>query len=198
MTIPSLKKGMELSLLNFMRVIAGSAKGHRLQSPQTLKVRPATDKVKGALFNILGNIEGLKVLDLFAGTGSVGIEALSRGAATCHFVEADRHIATYILKNLSHCHFENQGNLLQKRVDWALKYFHQKQQYFDLIFVDPPYDQNLVNPTLKEIDSFELLSLGGWIVVEHSPRENILKQERLEIFDERSYGQTRISFLKRT
>src|SRR4029450_1756312 len=95
-----------------MRVISGKAKGLKLSAPSTLKVRPATDKVKGAIFNILGDLTGVKVLDLFAGTGSVGIEALSRGASECWFVESDRRIAASIENNLSHCGFAKAGRIL--------------------------------------------------------------------------------------
>jgi 16S rRNA (guanine(966)-N(2))-methyltransferase RsmD len=83
-----------------MRVIAGTAKGLRLTAPKGDKVRPAADKVKGAIFNILGDLDGVRVLDLFAGSGSVGIEALSRGASECIFVESDRHTASFIQRNL--------------------------------------------------------------------------------------------------
>jgi 16S rRNA (guanine(966)-N(2))-methyltransferase RsmD len=180
-----------------MRVISGKAKGRRLTAPPTLKVRPVTDKVKEALFNILGEIEGIRALDLFAGSGSVGIEALSRGALSCCFVESDRRTASFLKKNLISCRLEEAGHVLTMTVPSALRLLSKKREKFDLVFVDPPYDRDFVNPTLKALEESDLLSKEGWIVVEHSPREMPEAHERLEIFDQRRYGQTWISFLKR-
>jgi 16S rRNA (guanine966-N2)-methyltransferase len=179
-----------------MRVISGTAKGHKLTAPSTQKVRPATDKVKGAIFNILGGVEELKVLDLFAGSGSVGIEALSRGASECIFVESDRHIAASIHKNLAHCRLTELATILIIPVQRAISLLSRKEKKFDLVFVDPPYDRNLVNPTLGSLEKSNLLSEEITIVVEHSPREMPEAKERLEIFDQRRYGQTFISFLR--
>lgn len=180
-----------------MRVIAGSAKGLKLYAPNTSKVRPASDKVKGAIFNILGNIEDSKVLDLFAGSGSVGIEALSRGAKDAVFVELDRQIAESIQKNLENCHFSHLAKILRMEVKTALSLLSKKNESFHLIFVDPPYDKNLLNPTLLLVDKLNLLQSGGVLVTEHSPREMPETQETLEIFDQRQYGQTFISFLRK-
>jgi 16S rRNA (guanine966-N2)-methyltransferase len=179
-----------------MRVIAGKAKGRKLTAPATLKVRPATDKVKGAVFNILGEIEGVRVLDLFAGSGSMGIEALSRGALSCCFVESDRRIASFLKKNLAACRLEGVGHVLTMTVAPATRLLSKKKEKFDLIFVDPPYDRRFIDPTLGTLEESDLLTKEGWIVVEHSPREMPQPHERLEIFDQRRYGQTWISFLK--
>ena len=178
-----------------MRVISGLAKGRRLFSPDTLKVRPATDKVKEAIFNILGNLEEVQVLDLFAGTGSVGIEALSRGAKYCTFVEADRKIAAYIEKNLEHCQLKEKSLVLKMKVQQAIPFLEKKERKFDLFFIDPPYDQHLLNPTLKLISNSLLLNSHSLLVCEHSGRELPQVQEKLEINDQRQYGQTFITFL---
>jgi len=180
-----------------MRVIAGKAKGLKLYAPPTMKVRPATDKVKGAVFNILGDLEGVKALDLFAGTGSVGIEALSRGAAECWFVESDRRIAQAVEKNLKHCRMAEAGRVLIQTVPAALKLLTKKKHRFDLAFVDPPYDRNFVNLTLSQIEKSDLLSEAAVVVVEHSPREMPQAPETLQIFDRRQYGQTHITFLRK-
>jgi len=179
-----------------MRVIAGIAKGLRLTAPKTNKVRPASDKVKGAIFNILGDLEDKKVLDLFAGSGSVGIEALSRGATHCVFVEADRRTSSFIEKNLAHCGLIKIGHILCMQVPKSLAYLSRRGEPFDLIFVDPPYDKGWVDRTLRLLESSPLLSETTQIVVEHSPRELPTPQERLEIFDQRRYGQTFVTFLK--
>lgn len=178
-----------------MRIISGLAKGRRLSSPNTLKVRPATDKVKESLFSILGDISEVKVLDLFAGTGSVGLEALSRGAHSCTFVEADRQIAEFINKNITICGFESCYKLLKMPVAKALPLLEKRQEHFDLIFIDPPYDKNLLNPTLQLLAQSKLLRPHSVLVCEHSPRE-LPFGKNLEISDQRKYGQTLISFLK--
>lgn len=178
-----------------MRVIAGSCRGLQLKAPDTQKVRPAADKVKGAIFNILGDIHQVEVLDLFAGSGSVGIEALSRGAAHCTFVESDKQIASYIEKNIQHCKLSKQSRILLQSVERAIPFLGKKGQSFDLIFIDPPYDKNLLNPNLKTLSHSTLLRAQTLIVAEHSPRE-IPKEERLEIIDQRKYGQTFVSFMK--
>lgn len=179
-----------------MRVITGSAKGHALKAPDTLAVRPAADKVKGAIFNILGDVSGVCSLDLFAGSGSVGIEAISRGASHCTFVEADPKVADYIERNLKHCKLENQADIFIQKVDKAIPWLDKKGKRFDLIFVDPPYDKNLLNPTLELLTRHSsILTAHTLIVCEHSPRELPL-EETLEITDQRKYGQTFISFIK--
>lgn len=179
-----------------MRVISGTAKGLRLQAPKTDKVRPAADKVKGAIFNILGELSDARVLDLFAGTGSVGIESLSRGAGSCVFVEADRNTASFIERNLRHCGMEGQGQILVMHALPAIRHLARKNKVFDLIFVDPPYDKGWVGRTLNALGASPLLHAETHIVVEHSPRERPEPKEGLEIFDQRGYGQTLITFLK--
>ncbi len=180
-----------------MRIISGLAKGRKLFSPDTLKVRPAADKVKEAIFNILGDLSNVKVLDLFAGTGSVGLEALSRGAAHCDFVESDKAIAAYIEKNLEHCLFKDLAQVLKIPVIRALPLLEKKGERYDLIFIDPPYDKNLLNPTLEALLRHPtLLTPNTLFVCEHSTRELPKRQEKLEINDERKYGQTCITYIK--
>ncbi len=179
-----------------MRVIAGICRGLQLRAPDTQKVRPAADKVKGAIFNILGELSKVKVLDLFAGSGSVGIEALSRGAAHCTFVEADKQIASYLEKNLEHCKLSDQSKVLLLKVNKAIPFLERKKESFDLIFIDPPYDKNLLNPSLHDLCDSSLLRPETLLVAEHSPRE-IPHEQTLEIVDQRKYGQTFISFLKK-
>lgn len=178
-----------------MRIIAGSAKGRRLVGPRSDRIRPALDKVKQAIFNILGTIDGTRALDLFAGTGSIGIEALSRGAAQAAFVDADPEALKIVHKNLSLCRFEERADVLRMKIPAGLASWRKKGGPFDLIFVDPPYDRDLVNPTLAAIPRADLLSPSGWVVVEHSPREKIHRDCGLEVMSQRSYGQTIVSFL---
>ena len=144
-----------------MRVITGSARGRKLKTPENYDIRPTTDNVKESLFNILQfDIEGRRVLDLFAGTGQLGIEALSRGASEVVFVDENRESVRIVRENLKTCGFSAQ--VLQAN---ALDYLRACGK-FDLIFVDPPYDAVLYEPVLKTINSVDNLSDGGIIICE--------------------------------
>jgi 16S rRNA (guanine966-N2)-methyltransferase len=179
-----------------MRVIAGLQKGRRLFGPKSDDIRPALDKIKGAIFNILGDISGTKVLDLFAGTGSVAIEALSRGASRAVFVDNGTEALLLIRKNLEICRFEDEGLVVKADLPYRLHKLVRKEGPFDLIFVDPPYDKALVNPSLRLIVKEKILAPAGMVIVEHSPRESIGEDSGLILADQRKYGQTVISFLK--
>ena len=144
-----------------MRVITGIARGRRLKTPKGSDVRPTADHVKEALFNILrDDVEGRRVLDLFAGTGQLGIEALSRGAREAVFVDASSDSLKLVKENLSLCGFEAQV----VKSD-AISYLSRCKK-FDLIFLDPPYDTDLYEKTLEAIKSFDILSEGGIIIAE--------------------------------
>lgn len=177
-----------------MRIIAGRAKGHSLVAPKGTTTRPALDRVKESVFAILFNITDDSVLDLFAGTGSMGLEAISRGAKNCVFVERDRAALESLLKNIEHCKFKNESIVLKSDVERSLEK-DLNGQSFDLIFCDPPYLKNLVNPSLKLIAKHLKLPESCRIVVEHHPKEPIGEIPGLALTDQRTYGQTLISFL---
>ena len=144
-----------------MRVITGTARGRRLKTPDNYDIRPTTDNVKESLFNILQfDIEGRSVLDLFAGTGQLGIECLSRGAANVTFVDKDRNAVKIVRENLKSCGLN--ATVLQED---ALRILERGQKY-DLIFVDPPYDSDLYEAVLDRINLVDILSEGGIIVCE--------------------------------
>lgn len=173
-----------------MRIIGGTFKGRRLAGPKSTLIRPALDQVKQAVFNILGDIEGLRVLDLFAGTGSIGIEALSRGASFAVFVDKEPEALRLIRENLRQLGLEKQAAILKRRLP-----FNLPPPTFDLIFVDPPYDRDQVNQTLRAIAREKILAPLGTVVVEHSPREQVDEDVGLFVVDQRKYGQTYVSFL---
>ena len=151
-----------------MRVITGTARGRRLKTPDNYDIRPTTDNVKESLFNILQfDIEGRRVLDLFAGTGQLGIECLSRGAANVTFVDKDRNAVKIVRENLKSCGLN--ATVLQED---ALRILERGQKY-DLIFVDPPYDSDLYEAVLDRINLVDILSEGGIIVCE-ARRERVL------------------------
>ncbi len=153
-----------------MRVITGTARGRRLKTPENYDIRPTTDNVKESLFNILQfDIEGRRVLDLFAGTGQLGIECLSRGAESVTFVDADRKAIQIVKENLKTCGLN--GTVLQSD---ALS-FLARCGTFDLVFVDPPYDSGLYGPVLERINSVDILSDGGIIICE-ARRETVLPE----------------------
>lgn len=179
-----------------MRVISGKAKGHRLTAPKSPRLRPALDQVKEAVFNILFDVSGARVLDLFAGCGSVGIEALSRGAASATFVEEWREAADAIERNLKHCKLGDGAKIMRMTVARAIRTLERADESFDLIFVDPPYEKDLVNTTLSQLAKSGIVHKGTLIVVEHHPKEPIDERLGLLLTDSRKYGQTRISFME--
>ena len=180
-----------------MRVITGRAKGRRLAAPKSKRIRPALDQVKEAVFNILFDVTDFSVLDLFAGTGSMGIEALSRGAKNAVFVDDFISAVILIRKNLERCGFENQASVIKSPVKPAIKRLSRQGKTFDLIFVDPPYLKNYVNPTLAALANSEIVTPSSIIIVEHHPKEPITAPENIVVSDSRRYGQTLVSFLKK-
>lgn len=179
-----------------MRVISGTAKGLKLTAPTGNRTRPALDQVKEAIFNILFDVSGMRVLDLFAGSGSVGIEALSRGARSATFVDEWNKAAEIIRKNLLHCHLDDRATVIRSQVDRAMERFDRKGEKFDLIFVDPPYQKDLVIPSLRRLSASSIATEDAIIVVEHHPKEPIDDIPGLRLTDSRKYGQTLITFLE--
>ena len=144
-----------------MRVITGIAGGRKLKSPEGDAVRPTADQVKQAMFNILQfDLEGRRILDLFGGTGQLGIEALSRGAREAVFTDSSRTSVQLIRENLTRCGLE--GTVLQTD---ALSYLARGEK-FDVIFIDPPYDGGLYQAVLERINAVDNLTEGGIIVCE--------------------------------
>ena len=151
-----------------MRVITGTARGRRLRTPENYDIRPTTDNVKESVFNIIQfDLEGRRVLDLFAGTGQLGIECLSRGAVEAVFIDENTAAVKIVKENLKTCGFT--AAVLQQD---ALSYLRHCGK-FDLIFVDPPYDSGLYESVLETINSVDILSDGGIILCE-SRREKTL------------------------
>jgi 16S rRNA (guanine(966)-N(2))-methyltransferase RsmD len=151
-----------------VRVIAGSAKGRRLATIRTLALRPTADRVREALFNILGaRIDGAAILDLFAGSGAVGLEALSRGARLAIFVEVHQAACRLIEKNLRLCGLHEQAVVWCRDVLHVLPTLKMRGQTFDVIFLDPPYRASLVEDALQQLSDGRLLSGDGQVIAEH-------------------------------
>lgn len=183
-----------------MRVITGTAKGRALKAPKGLTTRPTTDRVKEALFNILGpKIEGAKFLDLFAGSGGIGIEALSRGAQEVLFIEKDPRALEVIKANLALCGLDQRALVLAGDVHKNLDYIGRQGQQFDFVFMDPPYLKDFEEAVLAKIDNLKLLALGGKIIVESSKRDNIPTQVgSLAALRREKYGDTHLTFYVQT
>lgn len=182
-----------------MRVVGGKAKGRRLLAPKGQSVRPTAARVKESLFNILPrDFTGMKVLDLFAGTGNLSIEALSRGAAHAILVDSSARSAAAIKGNLRRLGFAAQSEVWIAPVARALKSLARQRESFDVVFLDPPYEQGLADRSLGSIAACELLRDSGTVIIEHSMREAVKSRYgQLQLHDQRRYGDTLLSFYKR-
>lgn len=177
-----------------MRVITGSAKGRQLISPGAA-TRPITDRVKTSLFNILStDVVDADVLDLYAGAGSVGIEALSRGARSATFVELDREALDTIRENLDITKLADRATIVRRDVFKFIARASPAWKY-DLIYVAPPQYQGLWSKTLQALDSGAILKTEGTVVVQIHPKEyRELELNTLSLEDQRKYGSTMLCF----
>ncbi len=182
-----------------MRIIAGSFKKRTLKSPSaSTGARPILGRIKKSLFDILRpRIDGAAFLDLYAGSGAVGIEALSCGASTVTFVDRNPQCLSIIRQNLSKLHLFDRARLV--RADVAKDLSHVGGT-FDLIFMGPPYHDekwnayHLTNPTLKSIGRSKLLKEGGWVIGQHHAKENVPALPEWPMFRREKYGDTLLSF----
>ncbi len=180
-----------------MRIIRGTSRGKKLRTLRSQAIRPTSDRVKESIFNILGEeIDGKHVLDLFAGTGNLGIEALSRGATRTVFVEKEKLAVDLIKKNLSHCGFDDGFHIITGEVERAIRHLHRKGEVFDLIFMDPPYRRGLVQKTLGILQAHPLHHEGSILVIEHDRRETLSEStEGWTLARKRQFGDTVVSFI---
>lgn len=182
-----------------MRVISGIAKGRKLQAPPGMKTRPITDMIKEALFNILQpRVLDSSFLDLYAGSGSVGIEALSRGAANAVFVDSDFQAVKLIKQNLAHCQL--QGEVYRNDVLDFLERMIRQGRSFDIIFADPPFTQEILfEKTLNALDNSALINPQGVIII-RVPRNTQLSTRLNEIVlaKKNIYGESALYFYHRS
>ena len=178
-----------------IRVIGGEARGRKLRLVPGGETRPVSDRVKEALFNILrADVPGCRFLDLFSGTGSVGIEAISRGAAHCVFLDTNRRAIQTIHANLELTGFEDRAEV--HRQDAFVYLSRSEDQRFDLVYVAPPQYAGLWNKAVLQIDADpRVLNPDAYVIVQIHPNEYLeLTLERLEEFDRRRYGSTALVF----
>ncbi|NLF34931.1 MAG: 16S rRNA (guanine(966)-N(2))-methyltransferase RsmD [Clostridiales bacterium] len=179
-----------------MRVITGTARGRKLKELRGYDTRPTTDRVKESIFNIIQfDIEGRRVLDLFSGTGQMGIECLSRGAAHCVFVDQRREAAALVRENLTHTALTDRGRVVQGD---ALAFLHGCREKFDLIFLDPPYAGDMLQNALKTIAAIDIVTGNGIIICE-STREAELPVLSAPYGQARTYryGNTSVALYRR-
>lgn len=177
-----------------MRVISGSARGLKLLSPEGLDTRPTTDRVKESLFNILQPyIPCDAVLDLFSGSGALGIEALSRGCEKAVFVESSVNALAVTEKNIEKARFLSRAKIIKSE---ALAFLSECHERFDIIFLDPPYDKGLLEPVFEKIFTGKLLSPDGIIAVETKHDGEKIENGNFEIIKYAKYGKSAVSIFR--
>jgi 16S rRNA (guanine966-N2)-methyltransferase len=181
-----------------MRIIGGKAKGKTLCFPSGSRERPTSDFLREALFNLLGSLEDITFLDLFAGSGSVGLEAASRGANKVCFVERNIKLAEVIKKNIQTCCQDKTCCIITAEIEYALRDLFKNRREYDIIFADPPYNNGLVLITLNLLKKYQIFKEDGVIVIQHSIRENFAESvvENIHMEDQRKYGDNALTFLK--
>lgn len=178
-----------------MKIIAGRLKGRKLKAPKGLATRPVLARVREAIFNVLGNIEGVRVLDLYAGTGAVGIEALSRGARSLVAVDRGYKQCCVIRENLSTTGMD--AVVMRSNVKTALEKLHNNGSVFDFIFADPPYESGIAQKTVVSVFNKGLLSDSGVMALTvHRSEELPSEEDNYEMIFDRPYGETRLVIYK--
>ena len=181
-----------------MRVIAGEYKGRRLKTLDGLNVRPTSDKLRETVFNIINQkVPDRRFLDLCAGSGAIGIEALSRGAAEVTFVEQSRRAHQIISDNLRTCGIEEGVHVVNRDALTALKYFASQAVRFDIVYFDPPYESDVYSPVLFLVGKSEVLSDDGIVIVEHRRNAELAESfGRLTKYREVKQGDSWLSFYR--
>ena len=181
-----------------MRIISGKARGTKLYTLEGTATRPTLDRVKESLFNIIQNdIEGSTILDLFSGSGAIGLEFLSRGAKRAVLCDNSKDAIKIIKQNVQKTHFEEKAEVYNMEFTKLIE--RLQKQKFDIIYIDPPYDTDFIKISIEKIIEYKLINEKTKIIVETDDETRILKQiEKMdvEITDKRKYGRATIIFLK--
>ena len=182
-----------------MRIIGGEARGRKISPPAGKDVRPTPEMIREALFNILSSLEEVDFLDLFAGTGSVGLEALSRGARTAMFVEKNGRMASRITDLLENWNYAARAKVLPLDIKIGTAKLSKDGRKFNRVFADPPYEKGMISKTIQYCLESGILSDDGLMILQHSTREPLelpSQYHPLELIQERRYGDTIVSFLQ--
>ena len=185
-----------------MRVIGGKFKGLKLMPPNDLGIRPTSDRLKEALFSILDskkyniNIHNSSVIDICSGTGALGIEALSRGAKEVCFIDKDIKSIRIIQKNTSKLNINHEDKIFIKIIkDEVTKALQKIDSIYDIVLIDPPYNTNIINETLKDLKNYNLIKTHSYIFAESSNAE-IFDFNGYELLDTKKYGKSKLTILK--
>jgi 16S rRNA (guanine966-N2)-methyltransferase len=179
-----------------LRVIAGQLRGKRLATVPGRETRPTADRIRESIFNILGTaVRHAHVLDLFAGTGAFGIEALSRGADFALFIENGREALGVLTRNIQACRLADRTRVLNGDAAGSLNGLADGDRKFDLVFMDPPYRTGMIAPALRHLADSRCLADKARIVVEHAAGEAVGEAPPFRLQDHRCYGKTLVSFL---
>lgn len=180
-----------------MRVISGSARGLKLKAPEGLNTRPTADRIKESLFNIISSyLYDATFLDLFSGSGAIGIEALSRGAKEAFFVDFDKESINVIKDNIERAKMQEKATIYNMSVLDALDKIALEGKVFDIIFLDPPYDKGLLIPALEKIQEKKLLKQDGFIICEQHIQEEDISLKDFKIYRIKEYKITKMVFLE--
>lgn len=174
-----------------MRIITGALKGRKFDAPKGHKTHPMSERVRGALFNILGDIDNLTVLDAYAGSGALGFEALSRGAKSSYFIELDRLAFNIIQKNIEFLELEQQARVTNANVmSWSKR---NEDKKFDILLLDPPYDKI----DLSTVSDLKIhVKPNGLMVLSYSGRESAPTVNGVVVVDNKSYGDAALAFYR--
>ncbi len=181
-----------------LRIIGGELKGKKLYTTPGTLIRPTADRLRESIFNILSYlVKGAVVLDLFAGTGALGIEALSRGAGSAVFIDNNKKALSVVERNIQSCAVDNRSQIIRWNIVKNLNCIKSVDSKFNLVFMDPPYNKGMIKSTLINLHDSGSLGNDACIVVEHTPFEPVPEDCRqFELTDQRKYGKTLISFIK--
>lgn len=181
-----------------MRIIAGLAKGRKLLSPESMVTRPTLDRVKESMFNILQNkTYGSNVLDAFAGTGSLGLEAASRGASHCYLIDKSPETYPLLKQNIINLKFDDICSSFNDDTYEVIKRLGENKEVFDIIFIDPPYAKDMIPLAVDLVDKYNMLASNGVIVTKIDSKEIIYEgSKNIVLYDKRKYGNTTICFYK--
>jgi 16S rRNA (guanine966-N2)-methyltransferase len=178
-----------------MRIIAGEFRGRKIKQPTSRKVRPTKDRIREAVFNIIAEcVPEASVLDLFAGSGAYGLEALSRGAQRAVFVEKDTGCAGIIKENIKLLGVEGSAKVVTLDVFKSMEGLEKEKERFDLVFADPPYSKNMAKKTLIKVNQYDILNHSGLLIIECHADEKLPDNEgSFCVIKKRTYGNTSVS-----
>ena len=179
-----------------MRIITGKKRGLKLNLPKDKDIRPTLDRVKESIFNIISPIkENSIIIDLFAGTGNIGLEFISRGSEKVYFVDKSKDSIEILKSNIEKCNFENNSEVTQSDYEIFLKKINDEKLTADYVYIDPPYGEININNILKNILNSNIINTNTLLIYEDDTDNNI-EDNNFEIVDERKYGNIYVKFMK--